>query len=102
MILGKHKKPFGIGNYGINIPQVIKDLNGKSAVGIWLNGEVAPIEYTVGLLTVANKKVGKQQLRLMKYQINSNLNLYGSLLYEEDEVNYSLGGLHRLENLQLG
>jgi hypothetical protein len=101
VIIGKYKQPFGVGNHGINTPQVIKDFSGKSAVGIWLSAEAAaaPLEYTVGLLTDASRKVGQQQLGWIKYNLNPDLNLYGSLIHN-DGVNYSLGGLYKLDNLQ--
>ena len=102
IVVGKYKTPFGIGNYGIKTPLAVRNWNGERVMGLWLMGQASmPAEYIVGFLNNQSQEMGKRQVGWLKYKLNKDLSLYGSLLNKEDgKTICSLGGLYLAGDLE--
>jgi hypothetical protein len=102
VVVGKHKIPLCIGNYGINTPLAVRTWYGKSAMGIWLMGQTESAQYKLGLLDGEEQVPGKSQLGWLQYDLTGDLSLYGSLFNTEDDKTIcSIGCLYKLDQLEL-
>lgn len=85
--VGKDKMSFGIGNYGIGAPNIVKKRDGKSATGLWLSGEVDAGAYKILLYDTEEQ----QQLLWLKYKLLPKLDLYGTYLFSDAQQSTSFG-----------